>query len=405
MNPGDPPLTGLRVLDLSRVLAGPYCTMMLADLGAEVVKVEQPGSGDETRGWGPPFAGEDAAYFLAVNRSKRSVVLDLREGADQQRALALAMRSDVLIQNFRPGTVDRLGLGYEELRARRPEIVYCSLTGFGSDRQPPDRPGYDFIAQAESGLMHITGMDEPSKVGVAVVDILTGMNAAVAILSALRRRDDTGAGEHIEVSLLDSGLAALINVAQAALLTGQEARRYGNGHPHIVPYQTFSASDGWIAVAAANDGLYRRLCAVIELPELAQDERFATNADRVVHRDQLVGLLAERFRQRSTGEWVELLGSAGVPAGKVRGVLEAFAAAEAAGRAATLSVSHPAGGQLALVASPIRLHEASLRPPYPPPLLGEHTDEFTRGSGAPPSDEPSGATRSFRRPGPPARRR
>ncbi len=373
MNPDDPPLTGLRVLDLSRVLAGPYCTMMLADLGAEVVKVEQPGTGDETRGWGPPFVGEDAAYFLAVNRSKRSVTLDLKEEAGRSTALALATRSDVVIQNFRPGAIERLGLGYEQLRALRPGIVYCTLTGFGTDREPHDRPGYDFIGQAECGLMHITGTDEPSKVGVAVVDILAGMNAAVAILAALRRRDQSGAGEHIEVSLLDSGLAALINVAQAALLTGEEARRYGNGHPHIVPYQTFAASDGWIAVAAANDGLYRRLCAAIELPELAQDERFATNADRVLHRDQLVALLAQRFRRRSTDEWVQVLGAAGVPAGKVRGVLEAFAAAEAAGRAATVSVSHPVGGEISLVASPIRLTEAALRPPEPPPLLGEHT--------------------------------
>jgi crotonobetainyl-CoA:carnitine CoA-transferase CaiB-like acyl-CoA transferase len=376
MNPGDPPLTGVRVLDLSRVLAGPFCTMMLADLGAEVIKVEQPGSGDETRGWGPPFAGEDAAYFIAINRSKRSVALNLKDPAEAETALALAGSSDVLIQNFRPGTIERLGFGYEGLRALRPGIVYCSLTGFGSDREPADRPGYDFIGQAESGLMHITGTDQPTKVGVAVVDILAGMNAAVAILAALRRRDRTGEGEHIEVSLLDSGLAALINVAQAALLTGEEAHRYGNAHPHIVPYETFEASDGWIAVAAANDALYRRLCSAIELRELAEDERFATNADRVVHRDQLIALLGQRFRQRTTDDWLEVLDGAGVPVGKVRGVLDAFAAANAAGRAATVAVSHPAAGQIPLVASPIRLTEASLRDAGAPPLLGEHTAEI-----------------------------
>src|SRR6059058_3203649 len=203
MNPADPPLTGLRVLDLSRVLAGPYCTMMLADLGAEVIKVEQPGAGDETRGWGPPFAGADAAYFIAVNRSKQSVALDLKDPGERDAALALAARCDVVIQNFRPVTIERLGFGYEDLRSLRPGLVYCSLTGFGSDRMPPDRPGYDFIGQAESGLMHITGSDEPTKVGVAVVDILAGMNAAVAILAALRRSDQTGEGDHIEVSLLD----------------------------------------------------------------------------------------------------------------------------------------------------------------------------------------------------------
>ena len=373
MKLGDPPLTGLSVLDLSRVLAGPYCTMMLADLGAEVIKVEQPGSGDETRGWGPPFAGSDAAYFLSVNRSKRSVALDLKNPDGRRSALALAMHTDVVIQNFRPGTVQRLGLGYDDLRARRPELVYCSLTGFGSDREPPDRPGYDFIGQAESGLMHITGSEEPTKAGVAVVDVLAGMNAAVAILAALRRRERTGDGEHIEISLLDSGLAALINVAQAALLTGEEARRYGNAHPHIVPYQTFEASDGWIAVAAANDALYLRLCAVLGRPKLGEDERFLSNADRVRNRDQLVPLLAEVFCRRTTDEWVAALQGAGVPAGKVRGVLEAFSAAEAAGRPATDSVSHPAVDELKLVASPIRLTRASLREPEPPPQLGRDT--------------------------------
>jgi crotonobetainyl-CoA:carnitine CoA-transferase CaiB-like acyl-CoA transferase len=377
MRSADPPLTGLRILDLSRVLAGPYCTMVLADLGAEVIKVEQPGSGDETRGWGPPFLGKDAAYFLAVNRSKRSVVLDLKDGVGRRTALALAAGADVVIQNFRQSAIGRLGLGYRELRSIRPEIVYCSLTGFGSDREPPDRPGYDFIAQAESGLMHVTGGGEPTKVGVAVVDVLAGMNAAVAILAALRRRDRTGEGEHIEISLLDSGLAALINVAQSALLTGEEAHRYGNAHPHIVPYQTFEARDGWIAVAAANDALYRRLCAALELPGLAQDERFATNAARVVHREELVALLADRFRERSVDAWLKLLGAAGVPVGKVRGVVEAFASAEGTGRRATVSVPHPMASDLRLVASPIRLTSATMRDPEPPPLLGEHTAEVT----------------------------
>jgi crotonobetainyl-CoA:carnitine CoA-transferase CaiB-like acyl-CoA transferase len=282
-----------------------------------------------------------------------------------------------VVQNFRPGAIDRLGLGYRHLQAVRPEIVYCSLTGFGSDREPADRPGYDYVGQAESGLMHITGHDQPTKVGVAVVDVLTGMNAAVAILAALRRRDKTGKGEHIEISLLDTGLAALINVAQSALITGEEAQRYGNAHPHIVPYQTFEASDGWIAVAAANDGLYRRLCSAIGRPDLADDARFASNRGRVIHREELVALLAARFGERSTSEWISLLEAAGVPAGKVRGVLEAFTAAEAAGRAATTTVSHPMAGDLPLVASPIRLTQAALRQPSPPPRLGEHTAEVT----------------------------
>ena len=350
--------------------------MMLADLGAEVIKVEHPAAGDETRGWGPPFAGTEAAYFLAVNRSKRSVALDFKDPADRAAALVLASHSDVVIQNFRAGAIERIGLGYEAVRALRPDIVYCSLTGFGSDRDPPDRPGYDFIAQAECGLMQITGAEQPTKVGVALVDVLTGMNAAVGILAALRRRDQTGAGEHVEVSLLDSALAALVNVAQSALVTGQEPSRFGNAHPNIVPYQTFTANDGWIAVAAANDGLYRRLCETIHYPQLADDQRFITNADRVHNRAALIELLNQRFIQRSADEWVAALDAAGVPVGKIRGVLEAFAAAQSAGRSATVTVSHPTAGELALVASPIRLTEATLRPPQPPPLLGQHTTEI-----------------------------
>ena len=372
---GAPPLEGLRILDLSRVLAGPYCTMMLADLGAEVIKVEQPGSGDETRGWGPPFVEGEAAYYLSVNRSKRSVELDLKEAGAQEAALRLAADADVVIHNFRPATIERLGLGYERLKAERPGIVFCTISGFGSDREPPGRPGYDFVLQAECGLMQATGAAEPTKAGVAVIDVLTGMNAAVAILAALRRRDQTGEGEHIEVSLLDSGLAALINVGQGALLTGAEPSRHGNAHPNIVPYQTFPAQDGWVAVAAPNDGLYRSLCLAIERPELADDPRFASNRDRVEHRDELTGLLSERFAERPADEWVDALQAAGVPVGKIRGVLEALQTAADAGRPATVTVTHPRIGELPMIASPIRLAEASLRPPAPPPLLGEHTDE------------------------------
>jgi len=363
------------VLDLSRVLAGPYCTMMLADLGAEVIKVEQPEVGDETRGWGPPFVAGEAAYYLAVNRSKRSVALDLKRPADLAAALELAARADVVVHNFRPGSIERLGLGYEQLRARTPGLVYCTISGFGSDREPHDRPGYDFIIQAECGLMHATGDAEPTKVGVALVDVLTGMNAAVAILAALRRRDHTGDGEHIEVSLLDSGLAALINVAQGALVTQTEPRRHGNGHPNIVPYQTFLAQDGWLAVAAPNDGLYRAMCAAIGRAELADDPRFATNADRVGNRGELIEARGETFAERPADDWVAALGAAGVPAGKIRGVLEAFEAAAGAGRPATATVTHPRTGALPLIASPIRLTESSLRAPEPPPLLGEHTRE------------------------------
>jgi crotonobetainyl-CoA:carnitine CoA-transferase CaiB-like acyl-CoA transferase len=310
-----------------------------------------------------------------MNRSKRSVTLDLKSEDGRETALLLARRSDVVVHNFRPKTIERLGLGYDRLRAICPGIVFCTISGFGSDRQPGDRPGYDFVVQAECGLMQATGETEPLKVGVAVVDVMTGMNAAVAVLAALRRRELTGEGEHVEVSLLDSGLAALINVGEGALVTGQEPRRHGNAHPNIVPYQTFPARDGWLAVAAPNDGLYRAMCRAIERPDLADDPRFASNRDRVEHREELVEALSERFAERAADEWVQALDAAGVPVGKIRGALDAFDAAAGAGRPATMKVTHPRLGEVPLIASPIRLTEASLRPPAPPPLLGEHTEE------------------------------
>ncbi len=365
------PLRGVRVVDLSRVLAGPYCTMVLADLGADVVEVERPAGGDETRSWGPPFAGGEAAYYLSVNRGKRSCALDLSQPEGRALALDLCARADVVIENFKVGGAERLGVGYEDVRERNPGVVYCSITGFGSDRSPPGRPGYDFVAQAETGLMSITGAEDgpPYKVGVALVDVLTGLHAAAAVLAALHG----GEGVHIEVPLLDSGLAGLVNVAQNALVTGREPERHGNAHPNIVPYQDFETSSGRIAVAAANDGLFRSLCAVMGLSELPDDARFATNAGRVEHRGELVPLLAERFRERSAEDWLAELDAAGVPAGKVRSVPDALAAASAAGRPATVTVEHPTAGPLELVASPI--WGATGSDPTPPPLLGEHTAE------------------------------
>ncbi len=276
----------MRVADLSRVLAGPYCTMVLADLGADVVKVERPQGGDETRTWGPPFAAGEAAYFLSVNRGKRSCALDLASEQGRAIALDLCARADIVIENFKLGGAERLGVGYEQVRERNPGVVYCSITGFGSEREPRGRPGYDFVAQAETGLMSITGPrdGQPFKAGVAVVDVLTGLHAAAGVLGALHG----GNGGRIEVPLLDSGLAGLVNVAQNALVTGIEPGRYGNAHPNIVPYQDFATGSGRIAVAAANDGLFRALCAAIGLTELPPDERFATNAARVENRDVLI---------------------------------------------------------------------------------------------------------------------
>jgi crotonobetainyl-CoA:carnitine CoA-transferase CaiB-like acyl-CoA transferase len=368
---GHVPLAGVRVADLSRVLAGPYCTMVLADLGADVVKVERPEGGDETRSWGPPFAGGEAAYYLSVNRGKRSCALDLSQPEGRALALELCARADIVVENFKVGGADRLGVGYDQVRERNPRVVYCSITGFGSERAPPGRPGYDFVAQAESGLMSITGPEEgpPYKVGVALVDVLTGLHAAAGVLAALHG----GEGARIEVPLLDSGLAGLVNVAQNALVTGREPERHGNAHPNIVPYQDFETSSGRIAVAAANDGLFRALCSVIAVEELSSDERFATNAGRVEHRGELVPLLEARFRERPTEDWLPELDAAGVPAGKVRSVPDALAAAAAAGRPATVTLDHPTAGPLGLVASPI--WGATRRDSAPPPLLGEHTAE------------------------------
>jgi crotonobetainyl-CoA:carnitine CoA-transferase CaiB-like acyl-CoA transferase len=369
---GSAPLAGVRVADLSRVLAGPYCTMVLADLGAEVIKIERPEGGDETRAWGPPFADGEAAYYLSVNRGKRSCALDLSQPEGRELALEICARADAVVENFKLGGAERLGVGYGQVRERNPHVVYCSISGFGSSREPKGRPGYDFVAQAESGLMSITGPEEgpPFKAGVALVDVLAGLHAAAAILAGLRR----GEGARIEVPLLDSGLAGLVNVAQNALVTGAAPVRHGNAHPNIVPYQDFETASGRIAVAAGNDGLFRALCAVIGREDLPADERFATNSARVEHRRELIPELQDVLRERRADEWVELLDAAGVPVGKVRSVPEAIEAAAAAGRPATVRVVHPTIGALELVGSPIwGPTESSL--PAPPPLLGEHTAE------------------------------
>jgi crotonobetainyl-CoA:carnitine CoA-transferase CaiB-like acyl-CoA transferase len=364
------PLRGVRVVDLSRVLAGPYCTMVLADLGADVVKVERPEGGDETRSWGPPFTGGEAAYYLSVNRGKRSCALDLSEPEGRELALELCAGAAVVIENFKVGGAERLGVGYDAVRERNPRVVYCSITGFGSERHPPGRPGYDFVAQAESGLMSVTGPADgpPSKVGVALVDVLAGLHAAAGVLAGLHG----GEGARVEVPLLDSGLAGLVNVAQNALVTGAEPGRYGNAHPNIVPYQAFETASGQLAIAAANDGLFRALCVALALDDLAADERFATNAGRVENRGELIPLLQQRLRERPAEEWVEVLDAAGVPVGKVRTVPEALAAAAAAGRPATQTVDHPTAGPLDLVASPIWGPTAETAAP---PLLGQHTAE------------------------------
>lgn len=376
--PGSPPLSGLRVADFSRVLAGPLATMLLADLGADVVKVERPGTGDDSRAWGPPFVGEDAAYFLALNRNKRSVVLDLAAEPDRALARRLALASDVVVENFRPGLMTRFGLDYEGLSADKPELVYCSLTAFGEREGTTARPGYDIIVQALSGLMSVTGHPggEPTKVGVALLDVICGLYAANAIQAALIGRRETGRGGHLTVSLFDSGVAALVNQAANHLLGGLVPGPMGNAHPNIVPYQLFRAKDRPFILAAGNDRLFARTCEVLGLPELAAGERYATNEARVLHREELVGLLSERLATRFASEWIVELETAGVPCALVRSVEEVFASPE--GVATIQEVDDPVRGALRLVAEPIRI-DGSIPPVrMPPPRLGEHTEEIRR---------------------------
>lgn len=374
------PLHGLRVLDLSRVLAGPLCTMVLGDLGAQVVKVERPGSGDDTRTWGPPWAqgpdGREAAYYLCVNRNKRSVAADLKSAEGRALVRRLAAEADVLVENFAPGMLDGWGLGYPDLSRDNPRLVFCSITGYGSDGPEAGRPGYDFAVQARAGWMAVTGDPDgaPTKAGVAIVDVLTGQNAAIAILAALRERDASGQGQRVEVALFDSAVAGLINVTQAALVTGVEPRRWGNAHPTIVPYQAFDGADRAFVVAVGNDAQWRKLCAAIGADDLGGDVRFATNPGRIEHRDELVGALAERFRTRPAAAWLGMMEAAGVPCAPVQSVSEALADTVLTERDGVWPMEGATYGTVQTVASPLRLSRtpASLRDPAP--SLGEHTD-------------------------------
>jgi crotonobetainyl-CoA:carnitine CoA-transferase CaiB-like acyl-CoA transferase len=378
------PLEGLLVADFSRVLAGPFATMLLGDLGADVVKVEHPAGGDETRGWGPPWYGDHSTYYLAVNRNKRSIALDLKTDAGRRAARALAARADVLVENFKAGAAERLGLGYEEAGRDNPGLVWCSISGFG--RGPgADLPGYDFLVQAMSGLMSITGPagGEPTKVGVALVDVLTGLYAFGGVLAALRERDRTGRGQRIEVSLLGSALASLVNQASSYLCTGKPPRAMGNRHPSITPYETLATADRPLVVAVGNDGQFARLCRVLGVPEAATDPRFATNADRVTNRDALAELLERALADRGASDWVAALSEAGVPCGLVNDVGEAFALAERLG----LEPVAAAGG-IPQVANPIRLSSAPASYRLAPPALGEHTAEVLGWLAGPPSGDP-----------------
>ena len=378
------PLAGIRVVDCSTVLAGPYATMVLADLGADVVKVEPP-EGDATRGWGPPWLGTEedgtrtAAYALAINRNKRSIRLDLRRPDGQEVLRRLLERADVLVENFRPGALERFGLADAPLRTTNPQLVHLSITGYGPASPDPARPGYDFVIQAESGLMSITGDRDdaggrPTKVGVAISDVVTGLNGAIAVLAALLgRARERAPGQRIDISLLGSTLAGLVNQAQNAF-AGAVPGRLGNEHPNIVPYQTFDTLDGTIAVAVGSERQWPRFCRALGLPALADDPEFATNGDRVANRERLLPTLAERFAERSTAEWLAALDGADVPAGPILDVGAAFDSPWAAGR--TVELDHPRLGRIRQVAPPFELSATPASVRTPPPLLGEHTDQI-----------------------------
>jgi crotonobetainyl-CoA:carnitine CoA-transferase CaiB-like acyl-CoA transferase len=368
-----PPLDGLTVLDFSRVLAGPYCTMQLADLGARVIKIEQPGRGDDTRAWGPPFVGNESAYFLSVNRNKESLALDLKHERSRPILEGLLARADVVVENFRPGTMARLGLGYGQIAERYPRIVYCAISGFGQTGPRSAEAGYDAMMQAEGGLMSITGAagGPPFRLGVAIGDIATGMFAVQGILAALFARERQGRGQLVDIAMLDAVTALLTYQASIAFSTGETPVRMGNRHPSIAPYETFRAADGDFAVAVGNDAIFARLCGVIGRPELADDPRFATNAARLENREELGAILEGAFHREPAADWVRRLSEGGVPAGPINDIGEAFAFAEALGLDPVWEVDGVRG-----VRSPLKLSDTPAAARRRPPALGEHDDEL-----------------------------
>ncbi len=384
-------LSHIRVLDLTRVLAGPWCAQTLADFGADVIKIERPGAGDDTRHWGPPYLktpdGADtreAAYYLAANRNKRSVTVDIATPEGQRIVRELAAQSDVVLENYKAGQLKKYGLDYASLAAVKPDIVYCSVTGFGQTGPYASRAGYDFIVQGMGGFMSITGERDslpgggPQKAGVAIADLMTGMYATIAVLTALAHRDRTGEGQYIDMALLDVQVAMLANMNANYLASGKPPVRWGNAHANIVPYQTFQTSDSWIIVAVGNDGQFRKFVEVGSRAELADDERFATNPARVRNRDTLVPMLAEMVRLKTKHEWIAALEAAGVPCGPINDLAEVFANEQVVARGMQVDVPHPSGATAKLVANPIKMTKTPPRVASHPPTLGEHTDEVLR---------------------------
>ncbi len=380
------PLEGIRVIDMTRAMAGPYCTMMLGDLGADVIKVEQPGRGDDSRGWGPPFVGEaegglypgESTYYISANRNKRSITVNLKHPEGAAIVQRLAAEADVFVENYVTGTLDRMGLGYEQLHALNPRLVYCSVSGYGRTGPYAERPGYDFVLQAEGGLMSMTGPEngEPYRVGgIPIIDITTGMFAATAIMAALRVRDRTGEGQWVDTSLLDTITALLTNMGSSYLLTGEAPRRYGNTHPSITPYEAFKARDRWFIVAAANQKQWGIVCDAVGRPELKDDPRFADNGKRVANRAELREILNAAFEVKEAGEWIELLQAAGLPCGPINTVPEVFNHPQAEAREMILTVPHPTAGEVKVAGFPYKFSLTPAEVRLAPPLLGQHTEE------------------------------
>ena len=374
-------LEGLRVLDLTRILAGPLCGQMLGDMGADVIKVEPPGGGDDTRAWGPPFVNGESAYFLGINRNKRSLTLNMAVKSGQEILASLIRKCDVVVENFKLGTLEKWGITNEWLEKNAPRAIRCSITGYGSSGPDAVLPGYDFILQAESGLMSICGEADgtPTKYGVAIVDVVTGLYACNSILGALAARHRTGRGQHVEVCLHDSGIAMLINVASNYLVTGRDARRFGNGHPSIVPYTTYPTADGMIAVAVGNDGQFARFAETAGHAEWGRDSRFAKNPDRVTNREALDGLIAQALKRNKSAAWIEKLRAVGVPCGPINSVAEALTAPHTLARDMVRTVKHPKVGDLKMVGIPFRMNGTPPSIRRPPPLLGQHTEEVLGG--------------------------
>ena len=370
-------LSDVVVVDLSRVLAGPYCTMMLGDLGATVIKVEQPGRGDDTRQFGPPYIAGESAYYLGLNRNKYSILLDFSTAEGKQRLLELIRTATVLVENFRPGTLQRQGLDYETLKAINPGLIYCSISGYGQTGPYASRPGYDFVAQAESGVMAVTGEidGDPQRVGSPVGDVSAGMFACTAILAALRVRDRTGQGQHIDIALIETTMSLLSNVASNYLISGEEAPRFGNWHPNIVPYQAFHTRDGHVVVSCGNDRLYQSLCRLLGREDLASDPRFATNPQRVRNRNELVPVLQEAFLARTTDEWLPELRAVGIPCGPINSVSQIFNDPHIQARGYVWECDHPKAGKIKLAGSPMHFSETPTRLYKAPPLLGEDDEK------------------------------